>query len=129
MGILRVTIEGVVKVRNLGAIEDSIFLARVHAFKGAVVPADQDVLITAKRRVLESKYKEYSVESNRQSIESVSAFLEEDNISVLTDKIAGHGLSLMAERQVYLKLESLEERIDYLIDVLNNLILVGTGGL
>lgn len=120
LGILRVTIEGVVKVRNLGAIEDSIFLARVHAFKGAVVPADQDVLITAKRRVLESKYKEYSVESNRQSIESVSAFLEEDNISVLTDKIAGHGLSLMAERQVYLKLESLEERIDYLIDVLNN---------
>lgn len=119
IGVLRITLEGVRRLSLLSIENTEPYLAEVGILSAGEILSEDKIMLMANLRVLQNHYRNFTIESNRQNSESVSAFLKEEDQNILLNKIASHILHDLSERQHFLTLETMDSKIDYLINKLS----------
>jgi ATP-dependent Lon protease len=126
-GILRVTLQGLRRIQLTDEVLDFYENRPLSDFDYSDVPNIQLLReepmspselmhVAAKRRVLEDLFRTYSLESNRQSPESLTQFEAEKDDGRFVDRVAGQILTDAEDRQNYLNLTDLQERLDTLLE-------------
>lgn len=126
-GILRVTLQGLRRIqltdevldfyehRPLSYIDYSD-VPNIQLLREEPLSPSELMHVAAKRRVLEDLFRTYALESNRQSPESLTQFEAEKDDGRFVDRVAGQILTDAEDRQNYLNLTDLQERLDILLE-------------